>query len=109
MRHCSTRGLKLKQNNSGNKILLLNAGEKKIVISSFLSSELLQLTEPDYIILKGLGQQPEKQIRLTRPVNSLVITSQSISQYRVHQAIINREIVDSIHFIKKYGAFRTRL
>jgi hypothetical protein len=109
IRHCSTRGLKLTQNSSDNKILLLSAGERKILVSSYLSVELLRLTKPDHIILNGGRPLPEKQIRLTRPVNSLVITSPSASQFRGPEGLINPESIDSIHYIKKSGAFRSRL
>ena len=85
------------------------AGEKKILISSYISNGLLQCAEPDYIILNGAGPQAEKEIRLTSPLNTLIITSMPATSYSRLQGILKHERIDSIHYIKKSGAFRTSL
>jgi hypothetical protein len=109
IKHCATTGLKLKQIKINKETLFVTAGEKKILISSSLKNNLIQKSEPDYIILTGSYPKAESHIRLTRPLNSLIMTSSDVFSSSRLQGVLKDNNIDSVHYVKKSGAFRTRL
>jgi len=109
LRHCATKGLKMKQSSFNDNALLVRIGEKKILISSYLNNKLIQSTKPGYLILTGSHPQIEKKFRFESPLNSFIITQAPASPYSFLTGKLNKEKIDSIHYVKKSGAFRIRL
>lgn len=108
LRHCATRGLRLEK-----KILYKNftgiiAGNKKILICNYLNNNLLQQTEPDFIILRGAFPAIGKQIRSGKTVSSMIMTPRISSYFKLPESL-QKNISDTIHYVKKSGAFRSRL
>ncbi len=108
VRQCATRGLKLKRNILDKNITGLIAGNSRILICNYLNNRLVQKADPDFIILRGLYPKVEKQIIFPKPVNSLIMTPQ-VSSYFNFSANLPNFKTDTIHFVKKSGAFRARL
>jgi len=108
LRHCSTMGLRLKNNILDKKFTGLASGNRRILICNYLSNSLVQEADPDFIILRGLYPKVEKQIIFHRSIRSLIITSRASSYYELPVSLHDSQI-DTIHFVKKSGAFRVRL
>jgi hypothetical protein len=68
----------------------------------------LQKEEPDMIILKGKYPRIDKEIDITGTVEALIMTSDLPSGYRLNLDL-SRGKPDTVHFVKKSGAFRARL
>jgi hypothetical protein len=68
----------------------------------------LQKEEPDMIILKGKYPRIDKEIDITGAVEALIMTSDVASGYRL-KLELSRGKPDTVHLVKKSGAFRVRL
>jgi competence protein ComEC len=108
LRHCAARGLKLNPNIINKKYNYIISGKSKILISSFLSDMLIRKTEPDHIIITSPNPLIKKQLHFSRPINSIVITPSVFSYFNISEKLKNANI-DTIHYVKKSGAFRMRL
>jgi competence protein ComEC len=108
IRHCAARGLRLETNILKGNFTCVTAGNKKILICNYLNNSLLQQTEPDFIILGGAFPKIEKQISFRKTVPSLIMTPRVSSYFKLPGSLQNN-ISDTIHFVKKSGAFRARL
>ena len=107
-KHCYTRGLKLKLMKSGFPVYLLKIDNKRILICNHLTNSVLQKEEPDIIILKGKYPRIDKEIDVIGAVEALIMTSDVASVYKPYLDL-NRGKPDTIHLVKKTGAFRARL
>ena len=107
-KHCYTRGLKLKLMKSGFPVYLLKIDNKRILICNNLTNSVLQKEEPDIIILKGKYPRIDKEIDVIGAVEALIMTSDVASVYKPFLDL-NRGKPDTIHLVKKTGAFRARL
>lgn len=106
LRHCAARGLRLKKNTLNENFIGLIAGNKKILISNFLSNNLLQKTDPDFIVLRGTFPKIEKQIRYRKTGTSLIMTRHVSSYIKLPESLKNKS--DTVHYVNKSGAFRAR-
>lgn len=107
-RHCATRWLKIKPMKMDSHIQMLQAGNKRILISNNLTDNVLQKTMPDIIILKGNYPRIDKRIDLTDKVEAIICTSDVSSGFKLNiKSDKNRP--DTIHYVRHYGAFRTKL
>jgi competence protein ComEC len=109
LRHCATKGLKIEQNSLNDNALLVRTGKNKILISSYLNNKLIQSAKPGHLILTGSHPQIEKNIRFESPLHSFIVTQISASPNLYLTAKLNNNMIDTIHYIKKSGAFRIRL
>lgn len=108
LRHCAARGLRLKKNILDKNFTGLIAGNKKILICNFLNNNLLQKTEPDFIVLRGTFPKIEKQIRFRKTGTSLIVTPHVSSYLKLPESLESNKS-DTIHYVKKSGAFRAGL
>jgi competence protein ComEC len=106
-RHCATLGLKLKKNVLKNDYCCLNAGNKKILLTCVLDGKVIQAFNPDLIILTGLKPVVEKNLSITGNTEVLIIASGAGPGYRFNQQALLSG-VDSVHFVRKSGAFIKR-
>ena len=109
IRHCLARGLKLKSDNPAEPVLILDTGNRRILISNFLNNDLLIGTQPDYVVLTGTNPEIGKITGVTKRVKSLIITNKRVpvdSHFNWRTDYVN---FDSVHYIKNSGVFRTRL
>lgn len=108
LKHCATMRLKLKIAQGGNKDRLIQTADRNIFISGNLNQNHIQNQKPDIVVLTGLYPRIEKGIVFVKPIENLVITSEASTGYHLPEGFDN-EKVDSIHFVRKSGAFRLRL
>lgn len=109
IRHCSTAGLKLKQNLLKSDATLLIVGDSKILISKYLSSDLLIKSDPVIVIFTGSLFTLKDQIRISRSINSFILTSSRLSSIPSLQTLLNTQNWEKFHLTKYSGAFRVRL
>jgi hypothetical protein len=103
-RHCSTLGLKIKTNILRNNMNCIRAGEKNILICNSLNKNILRNFVPDIVILTGLHPEIEKDLQAIQFPRTLIITSEAASGFRLPREKLKIR-VDTIHVVKKDGAF----
>jgi competence protein ComEC len=108
LKHCATMRLKLNFAQTDNKSRLIQTVDNNILISGNLNQNIIQNHNPDIIILTGLYPRIEKGIDFIKPIKALVITSEASTAYNLPDNF-GIEKVDSVHFVRRSGAFRIRL
>jgi competence protein ComEC len=108
LRHCATLGLILRTNTLKSNILYIRAGDKKILISNYLNQNVLQNAVPDIMILTGLRPLVDIKESTGRQGGTIIISPESSSGFRINPQL-DLSSTDSIHFVKKSGAFTCRL
>jgi competence protein ComEC len=107
-RQCSTLGLKIKPSILRNRYQCLETGGKKILISGILNDFIIIKYNPDIVILTGPRPGIEKKLSLPHPPALIIVSSEAASGFRLpQQGALSR--VDSIHFVRKSGAFIKRI
>jgi SpoU rRNA methylase family enzyme len=81
----------------------ISAGDRRIIICNYLTNNILQITDPDYIILYGNNPKIDRQLKFERPVRSVILTSGVSPGFS-----FPGRGTDSLHYVKKAGAFRMR-
>lgn len=104
IRHSATLGLKVQTNLLSNRLCCIRAGEKKILISNSLDRVILQTYNPDIVILTGSKPVIENDPDLSKLPGILIISSEATSGFRLPSKV-NFLGVDTIHLVKKDGAF----
>ena len=107
-RHCATLGLRIKSTVLKNNYQCIRAGRKEILITSFLNTKIIQDFVPDILILTGSKPEIEKDLILTHPPGIVIISSEATSGFRFPEQFAITGI-DSIHFVRKSGAFIKRI
>lgn len=107
-KHCFTRRLKVNMIKTGSEAHLIKVDKKSILICNDLSTNILQKTKPDIIILNGKYPKVDKDIAFTEAVEGLILTSAVGAGYRL-KLNHNRINPDTIHYVRNSGAFRRRL
>jgi competence protein ComEC len=107
-RHCATLGLRIKSTVLKNNYQCIRAGRKEILITSFLNTKIIQDFVPDILILTGSKPEIEKDLILTHPPGIVIISSEATSGFRFPAQFAVTGI-DSIHFVRKSGAFIKRI
>ena len=104
LRHCATLGLKIRGPIIIDKPTFAMAGEKKILISDKLTNHILNNIHPDMIILTGYRPEVVNNLTFNHSEKTIVITSRAVSGYRIpYEAGLSG--IDSVHLVRKAGAF----
>ena len=107
-RHCATLGLKLKSTVLLKTHYCIRAGMGKILITNFLTGEMIQNTVPDFVVLSGRSPGIENSLNLADLQGTVIIVSEAVPNFRILQRSMNSGI-SKIHFVKKSGAFIKRI
>jgi len=107
-RHASSLGLKIKTNVLNDSYQCLETGDKKILITSVLNNLIIRNYNPDIVILTGIRPGIENNLSMPHPPELIIVSSKVASGFRVpRQTVLTT--VDSIHFVRKSGAFVKRI
>ena len=107
-RDCATLGLKIKTNTLKNKFYCIRAGEKNILISSSLDKNILQNFIPDIVVLTGLRPEIENNLSVIQSPEALIVTSGASSGFHpMRQSFFTG--IDTVHLVRKSGAFIKRI
>ena len=104
-RHASVLGLTIKSEQLNHDFRYIKAGNKKILITRHLNNEIIQNLNPDFIVITG--PKPE----LSYDLNSGVTQKKIIITTGVNQRFnpTGKIISDSFHFVRKSGAYISRI
>jgi competence protein ComEC len=109
LRHCSVKRLRVKVVNPGNKSWILMTSDSKILMGPSLTAGLIDQVRPDFVILTGNKPWTGEKTGTSHRVRAVIVTTSMVPGY---SASGNREFfcrTDSVHYIKKSGAYRHRL
>ena len=103
-RHCSSFGLRIRPTRLTNSHYCIRAGEKKILISNYLNKNIVQEFVPDIVILTGSKPAIENNVNFL-PSPAIIIFPAGVAPgFRIPEHVVTTGI-DSIHFVRKSGAF----
>ena len=103
-RHCATLGLKIKSNVLKNKYYCLKTGGKKVLITSILNKNMIQQFMPDFLVITGSKPEIENDLKTLPFRGKIIVSSEASSGFHMSQRDICTDS-DSIHFVRKSGAF----
>ena len=103
-RHCATLGLEIKSTILNNKYCCFRAQGKKILITNFLNNKIVQNFVPDFLILTGSRPEIENDLDIKRLPCTIIISSEATSGFRIPRQVA-LPYNDTIHFVRKSGAF----
>ena len=108
IRHAATLGLRIDQNTFDNSFRCFETGKEKILITRFLNNKIIEHYKPEIIILAGRKPVIENSLNLLPGLKALIITSEPSTGFRFPR---NTDLsgIDSIHFVRRSGAFIERL
>jgi competence protein ComEC len=107
-RECATLGLKIKVSKLENDLYCLKVGKKNILICKSLDNNILHNFIPDIVILTGLRPEIMNDTNFNQSRGTLIITAEAASAFRIPPKV-NLDGIDTLHFVKKYGAFIKRI
>jgi competence protein ComEC len=108
IRHCSTKGIKIKKIQSVQNPVCLKAGGRRILISNKIDMNILSSTQPGIIILSGTRPLIQ-DISAMENMPEIIITSSEISSGFRLPAVITAQLKQPVHNIRKSGAYLSGL
>jgi competence protein ComEC len=108
LRQCATQGLKLKIITIKNNFYCIRAGKKKIILSRTVDESIIQHFMPDIVVLTGSKPKIPKNFSFNKSPEALIVSSEAASGFRLPKHINFAEI-DTVHFVRKSGAFIKRI
>jgi competence protein ComEC len=108
LRHSASAGLQIKTYRTNGSPVLIEVKSKRILISGSLNDELLQVSRPGYVILTGTAFRPLNSNNLDFRGARVILTSEVSSNFYLVMKSHARN-ADTLHYIKKSGAFRMKL
>lgn len=108
LKHAATLGLKIQQRLLNDETCMLKVGNEKIIIcNSSIKTEQINSTA-EMLIINGIRDNNSNNFKIKNPPPKLIFTANVNSGYPVpHYS--KSEIRDTIHFVKKSGAFIRRI
>ena len=103
-RQCAALGLKIHLQLLKNNYCCVKAGREKVLMTNYLNKKIIENYEPDLVILTGSHPEIEDDLVMAHGAEQIVISSEASSGYRLPQKI-NISGIDSVHFVRKSGAF----
>ncbi len=103
-RHCATLGLKIKSNVLKNKYYCSKTGGKKVLITSILNKNMIQQFMPDFLVITGSRPEIENDLKTLPFRGKIIVSSEASLGFHMPQQVILTDS-DSIHFVRKSGAF----
>ena len=107
-RHCATLGLKIKSTVMKNKSYCIIAQGKKILITKILNKKIVQNFVPDFLVLTGSRPEIENDLKTLPFRGKIIVSSEASLGFHMPQRVILTDS-DSIHFVRKSGAFITSI
>jgi competence protein ComEC len=107
-RHCATLGLKINKSLLDNSCSCIEAGNKKILLTAFINPEIIRKYLPDIVILTGKRPEIGTNVNYTVLPVELIITSAAANSFHFPPET-GLSGIDSVHFVRKTGAYVKRL
>jgi competence protein ComEC len=103
-RHCAALRLTIKSNVLNKNYYCFKAGTKRILIANYVDNKILKDFVPEIIILKGSRPDFPNDLNLMHSHVMVIISSEATPGFRISRQVAVTGI-DSIHFVRKSGAF----
>jgi len=103
-RHCATLGLRIKSTVLSKNYYCLRAGGKNILITNFVNNKIIHDFVPDILVLRGSRPGIASDLDLKHARVMVIVTSEVTAGLRIPPQIAITGM-DSIHFVRKAGAF----
>jgi len=107
-RHCSVLSLKPEINLVRENPVLIRASGKRILISKGITDKLMKQTYPDIVILSGSHPSVFGSAGQSNKITAVIISPEATSGFRF-SAISEFANADTVHYVRKDGAFYLRL
>jgi competence protein ComEC len=107
MKHSATLGLRIKSNALNKNLIYTDAGKKILIIRS-MDENTIQKYKPDIVVLTTLKSGINTYQKQEYLPSALIITPES-SAGLTNSFRLNRIATDTVHFVKRSGAFVKRL
>ena len=107
LKHSDTRGLRVKMDRKDIIPRKIDAGKKRILICNTLSINDLHHSKPDIIVFVGLHPQISRSLKSVHPATKIIISPEVSATFSFPDRLINNDI-DTIHFVRKSGAYISR-
>jgi hypothetical protein len=104
IRHSATFGLRIKTKILNNKVNCIRAGEKKILICDSPDQITIYNFRPDIVVITSIKPHFDKYLTFIRPPEAIVFSSGSLSSVPFPVKFTPAG-TDTIHFVRKSGAF----
>jgi len=103
-RHVATLGLKIQHNLMKDEAFILRVRNEKILIcsSSVMNEQINSIAE--ILIVSSISAEKIKKLKIKYPPSKLIFSADVPSGYKIPYNLKN-EIRDTIHFVKKSGAY----
>ena len=103
-RHCATLGLKINSYMLKNKYYCLKTGAKRVLITNTLNKNMIQQFMPDFLIITGSRPEIKNDLKTFPFRGKIIVSSEASLSFHMPQRVILTDS-DSIHFVRKSGAF----
>jgi len=103
-KHCATLGLRLKSTSLINGSYYLKTNGKKILITNSLNNKISTRFSPDILILTGFKPKIASDLKLNPTPGTIIVSSKATPGFRIPSQL-RAAGCDSIHFVRKSGAF----
>jgi competence protein ComEC len=108
LRHGATLGLRIRHNLLTYKSLMLRAGNETILICCPSDNNEQLNTHAEIVIVKGSKGKEMNNLTFKNPPQSIIFTSDISPGFHMPQKLKNGNI-DTIHFVRKSGAYIKRI
>jgi competence protein ComEC len=107
-RHCAVLSLKPEINIVRKSPVLIRASSKRILITKSITDKFIKQTDPDIVILSGSHPVVFGNAGHSEKISAIIISPEASSGFRfpVRSAVAN---ADTIHYVRRDGAFYLRL
>jgi competence protein ComEC len=107
-RHCAVLSLKPEINLVRKSPVLIRASGKRILITNVTTDKLIEQTEPDIVILSGSRPAIIGRAGYSNMITAVIISPEASSGFKfsARSALAN---ADTVHYVRKDGAFYLRL
>ncbi len=102
IKHCAAEHFRLRYHHLSKEICTLKAGDNHILICKDLDNIILQISNPDIVVIYGNKSTDNKPLSFPGHVRLVIFTSASKPGY----SFIKDLNLDSLHIVKNRGAFR---
>jgi hypothetical protein len=108
LKHTDTRGLRVIKERKDLIPRKIDTGKNRILICNTLTMNDIQNSKPDIIVLIGLYPKISGSLKSVHPATKIIISPEVSSTFTLPDRLINQNI-DTIHFVRKSGAYVSRL
>jgi hypothetical protein len=106
-RHAAVLSLRSQIHSISNNPILIKAYDKKILITHDVTEKIMEQVRPDILILSGMHPIVFKKAGQSRQISAIIISPEASPGFRL--PLKPSLTADTVHYVRKDGAFNLRL